>query len=191
MHTVYAIDLGLAKPYKDPQTGKHIPYRDGKGLVGTARYASIKTQLGIEQSRRDDLVSLGFVLMYFSVGALPWQGVRGRNRKEKQEKIKMLKTKISFDSLCKDVPEEFCTFLEKCHKLAFDEEPNYAVLREMFSKLFDRRGFVLDYRFDWLKIKEKTPVSEGKKEGAEQIIVGKECAVGGKDNDINVVKLTP
>jgi hypothetical protein len=91
----------LTKKYRNPKTGVHISYKDGKSLTGTARYASLNTHIGIEQSRRDDLECLGFVLIYFLKGGLPWQGVKAKTRKEKYDMIKGMKVKVSIEELVK------------------------------------------------------------------------------------------
>ena len=101
---IYIIDYGLAKEYCDPLTKKHIPYREGKKLTGTARYASLNTLMGVEQSRRDDVECLMFCLIYFIKGSLPWQGINVKTKKEKYDKILEMKIKFSIEELCKDIP---------------------------------------------------------------------------------------
>ena len=97
---IYVIDLGLSKKYRENKTGLHIPYRDGKYLTGTARYASINTHLGVEQTRRDDIEALGYMMIYLIKGHLPWQGMVNSNPEKKYDKIKDLKIKIKLEELC-------------------------------------------------------------------------------------------
>nr|XP_043635511.1 casein kinase 1-like protein 2 [Erigeron canadensis] len=150
---VYAIDFGLAKKYRDSTTHQHIPYRENKNLTGTARYASMNTHLGIEQSRRDDLESLGFVLMYFLRGSLPWQGLKAGNKKQKYEKISEKKVQTSIEALCRGYPTEFASYFHYCRSLRFDDKPDYSYLKRIFRDLFIREGFQFDYVFDWTILK--------------------------------------
>ncbi|KAG8272419.1 Casein kinase I isoform epsilon [Homalodisca vitripennis] len=150
---VYIIDFGLAKKYRDGRTHQHIPYRENKNLTGTARYASINTHLGIEQSRRDDLESLGYVLMYFNRGSLPWQGLKAATKRQKYERISEKKMSTPIEELCKGYPTEFPTYLNYCRALRFEERPDYSYLRQLFRTLFHRQGFTYDYVFDWNMLK--------------------------------------
>ncbi|PKI39872.1 hypothetical protein CRG98_039712 [Punica granatum] len=150
---VYIIDFGLAKKYRDTSTHQHIPYRENKNLTGTARYASMNTHLGIEQSRRDDLESLGFVLMYFLRGSLPWQGLKAGTKKQKYEKISEKKVSTSIEALCRGYPSEFASYFHYCRSLRFDDKPDYAYLKRLFRDLFIREGFQFDYVFDWTILK--------------------------------------
>jgi len=150
---VNIIDFGLAKKYRDPKTHQHIPYREDKNLTGTARYASINTHLGIEQSRRDDLESLGYVLLYFLRGSLPWQGLKAATKKQKYEKISERKMATSIEVLCKDFPKEFVSYLHYCRCLRFDDKPDYNYLRNLFREPFQRAGYEYDYVFDWTILK--------------------------------------
>lgn len=150
---VYIIDFGLAKKYRDTRNQRHIPYRENKNLTGTARYASINTHLGIEQSRRDDLESLGYVLMYFNLGTLPWQGLKAANKRQKYERISEKKLSTPVDELCKNFSSEFRTYLTYCRQLHFEQHPDYNYLRKLFRFRFQRQGFSYDYVFDWNLLK--------------------------------------
>lgn len=149
------IDFGLANKYRSKKTNEHIPYRAEKELVGTSRYVSISTHLGIEQSRRDDLESLGYVLVYIAKGKLPWQGLVASSQKEKYEKIAHEKMTTSFESLCKGLPNEFVEYFNIVRGLEFTEDPPYEVLRSLFRRVFDRNGYVFDYVYDWTQEKEE------------------------------------
>ncbi|KAH8864391.1 Casein kinase I isoform alpha isoform 1 [Schistosoma japonicum] len=146
---VFIVDFGLAKRFRDHRTKCHIPYRDDKNLTGTARYASINAHAGIEQSRRDDIESLGYVFMYFLRGHLPWQGLKANTKKQKYERIYEKKLATSPEALCKGYPVEFEKYLHFARGLAFDSLPDYAFLRGIFRRLFRSLNFVLDYVYDW------------------------------------------
>ncbi|KAL4503143.1 hypothetical protein ABPG72_014372 [Tetrahymena utriculariae] len=132
-HNIYIIDFGLSKKYID-LNNKHIPEDNNKGLVGTARYTSINSHRGIEQSRRDDLEALGYVLIYLAKGELPWQNLTLEKREEKFEQIKHLKIDTKLDDLCKGLPNSFKTYMEHVKGLSFEQEPKYKFLQQSFLK---------------------------------------------------------
>jgi casein kinase 1 alpha len=152
---LYLIDFGLAKKFRDPKSKQHIPYREDKNLTGTARYASCNAHLGVEQSRRDDMESLGYVLMYFNRSSLPWQGLKANTKKQKYEKISEKKTNTSVESLCKGFPAEFGMYLNYCKHLRFEESPDYMYLRQLFRILFRTLNHQYDYMFDWTMLRQQ------------------------------------
>ena len=150
---VSLIDLGLAKKFRE--SGQHIDYRDDRPLLGTERYVSLNVHMGDEHSRRDDLLSLGYVLIYFNRGILPWQGLKAETRKQKYAMIKEMKASISEETLCKGLPTEFILYLNYCRSLGFYDKPDYSYLRHLFRDLFQRLNYQLDFKYDWTVLKEK------------------------------------
>ena len=148
---IYAIDFGLSKKFKESKTGLHIPYRDGKYLTGTARYASINTHLGVEQSRRDDIEALGYMMVYLMKGHLPWQGMVSSNPEKKYDKIKKLKIEIKLEELCLGLPKETIKFIQYARDMRYDDKPNYSYLRGLMRKIATKNGLKMDYnKFDWI-----------------------------------------
>jgi serine/threonine protein kinase len=180
---LYVIDFGLAKKYRDIKTGQHIPYREGKNLTGTARYASVSTHAGIEQGRRDDLEGIGYVLMYFLRGALPWQGVDTRNREEKYKRIYEIKMGTPLDELCKGFPEEFSIYLNYCKALKFEDLPDYGYVKRLFKDLSQRLDIETDGLFDWVILNNS---SKSKRASREE---KKTSGVRGNTNETPVSKL--
>lgn len=150
-NVVHLIDFGLAKRYYDAELHEHIPFKWGSRMTGTARYASINALLGFELGRRDDMESLGYVLIYFLRGSLPWQGMSGP-RHQKYEMLAERKQSIKPAELCKDLPDEFAAYLIYCRSVRFEKKPNYLGLRRSFSDLFTRLRYVHDDDYDWCRL---------------------------------------
>ena len=147
-HKIFLIDFGLAKKYVD-ENNKHIKNKEKKGLTGTARFVSLFTHKGFEQSRRDDIESLSYNLIYLAKRNLPWIGIRAKNKKEKHKKIYLKKKLFTPEIICKGLPEEFEILLKYSRELKFEEEPDYSSIQMMFKNLLESFGDDLDKKFFW------------------------------------------
>ena len=146
---VHIIDFGLSKRYKDKTSGQHIPYRENRDLIGTVRYASINAHLGIEQSRRDDIEGIGYILVYLYLGRLPWQG---KQDKAKPQVSKIMEKKLITppEILCKKMPIEFSYYFHYCRNLKFEDRPDYNMLKKLFMDvLVSRINLKEEFLFDW------------------------------------------
>ena len=166
--TLYLIDFGLAKKFRSSRTLKQYPLTKRKSLTGTARYASINALQGYEQSRRDDLESAGYVLMYFLRGDLPWQNIKIKGKKDKYAKICNKKKEISSKELGKNFPSEFAEILEYFKNLGYTEDPNYEMCWKKMVNVLEKEKQSFDYIYDWttninLKERKKKDSSVGKK----------------------------
>ena len=146
---LYILDFGLAKKYRSSRTLIQYPYVKKKKLTGTARYASIHALEAYEQSRRDDLESVGYVLMYFLRGNLPWQGLKVRSKEDRYKKILEKKKETSSQDLCKDFPHEFFEYVDYSRKLEYEENPDYDFLRKRFLDVLKGLKEEMDYIYDW------------------------------------------
>ena len=148
---IFLIDYGFSKRFKNNKTHQHIQYKENRTFVGTDLYASINAHLGLELSRRDDLMSIGYILIYLIKGILPWQGIKGDNQ---LNKIMKKKIQISNEILCNGLPNEFLHYLNYCKNLQFEERPDYEFLKGLFGRLL---GLVIsnfnirrnELIFDW------------------------------------------
>jgi hypothetical protein len=110
--------------------------------------------LYLEQSRRDDLEALGYVILYFCRGELPWQGMRAKTKKEKYQKIMEKKIACTPDEICKTYPEEFIIYFQYCRGLQFEEKPDYNYIRSLFKIILERYNYEYDFKYDWNLIKK-------------------------------------
>ena len=147
--TLYLIDFGLAKKFRSSRTLKQYPLIKRKSLTGTARYASINALQGYEQSRRDDLESAGYVLMYFLRGDLPWQNIKIKGKQDKYAKICSYKKEISSQELGKNFPSEFAEILDYFKNLGYTEDPNYEMCCRKMIDILEKQNLKFDYIYDW------------------------------------------
>jgi serine/threonine protein kinase len=144
---IYIMDFGLSKKYRD-KDGEHIRFKDKKQLVGTPRYVSINIHLGFEPSRRDDVESIGYMLIYFLKGSLPWQNLKKRKDDNAIELIGKKKMATSIQELCDGIPSVFKEYLEYCRaELDFDAEPDYNYLKNLF--IYHANDLNINMKFDW------------------------------------------
>ncbi len=156
-HIVYLIDFGLSKKYRSSKgVHEHIKFSENKRLIGTARYASINALKGCEQGRRDDMEALGYVLMYFLRGNLPWHGLKLKKGDEKYKKIYETKKNTTPEELCVGYPKQFCEYIKYTRNLSFEQEPDYNYLKKLIYNVMDKYELSLDYVYDWGLLKKKS-----------------------------------
>lgn len=162
---VYIIDFGLSKKYRSSKTFEHYEKKNNKKLTGTARYASINALIGmgnlkiiLEQSRRDDLEAIGYVLLYFLRGSLPWQGLKINKNEDRYRKIYEKKQETSAEELCDGfsrkyliILEEFVEYVYYTRTLKYEEDPDYEYLKSLFLKVLKDNNYENDLNFDWSK----------------------------------------
>jgi len=157
-NVVYLIDFGLAHSYLDETSNNHIPYASNVCFRGTHRYASVTAHARIEQSRRDDMEALGYVLVYFLNG-LPWQNLQV-DRKDRRKVIGDIKAKLPLKKLTEGLPVEFEKYMNYTRSLRFTDEPNYAYLKSLFSGCLKKLNFANDQIYDWMSKGDSDPKSE-------------------------------
>ena len=165
---IYLLDFGLSKKYRSSKTKKHFPFTQGKKLIGNARYSSINALNGNTQSRRDDLESLGYLLLYLLLGRLPWQGYISHSKEDKYYKIKQIKNQTTPEELCEGLPPQFEEYIKYTRNLEYEQDPDYNYLRNLFLSVLKKYNWEFDYYYDWdqvgltnseVKAKEKNDIN--------------------------------
>ena len=146
---LYMCDFGFCKTYRDPYTLAHHPMKKGGGITGTATFASIHTLDGYTLSRRDDLESLGYVIIYLAKGTLPWANIKSDNKDELYNRIIESKKATSTEFLCRDLPIQFEEYIRYVKGLGYEQEPDYRYLKNLFLICLQNTGGKMDFSYDW------------------------------------------
>ena len=163
---IYIIDFGLSKKYKSSRTGKHIIFSKRKYFQGNIKFSSVNNMRGIVSTRRDDLESIGYMLIYLYESKLPWEKIEAINKLEIVEKIFYIKKQISMNTLCKNLPKEMTEFMVYIKSLKFNEKPNYNYLKNLLEIMLKKINNVNDLKFSWIKEDSNrriTPIKNMKK----------------------------
>ena len=172
-NVIYIIDFGLSKKYRSTTTNKHIRFGFTGKLTGTVRFASANALRGGEQSRRDDIESIGYMLVYFLKKRLPWQGVTGARKMERYLKIYKMKKNTSPEELCSGLPPEMTEYIRYAKKLEFEQQPDYKYLKKLFSRMLKRiHNTNNQLVFSWIKLTDlpnlKNPVNPATRRDSPQ-----------------------
>ena len=151
---LYLIDFGLSKFYNKNSVTHYNANKDRNKMTGTPRYASINALRGIVQGKKDDLESIGYVLVYLLKGSLPWQSINVKNKSEKLKKILVLKIETPSSDLCYGLPQEFEIYLDYCKNLELESEPDYNILKNLFLQVLYKEKMQFDYIYDWSTSKD-------------------------------------
>ena len=148
---IYIIDFGISRKYRSSRTGKHLKYQLIGKMFGTVRYASYNASRGLEQSRRDDLESIGYMLIYLAKGDLPWKGINLKAQDKEKRYIHMLLLKkfTAAEVICQNLPQEFVDYVKYCRQLKFEQQPDYEYLRNLFKSILLRLNTINDMKFSW------------------------------------------
>ena len=172
-NVIYLIDFGLSKKYKSDKTGKHLKFNFTGKLTGTVRFASANALRGGEQSRKDDLESIAYMIIFFMRGKLPWQGVTGTKKMERYLKIYKMKKNVTPEDLCKSLPPQMAEFTKYVKQLEFEQEPDYNYLRSLFNSILKQRKKDFDtLTFSWIKYSDmknfKNPINPATRKDSPQ-----------------------
>ena len=147
---IYLIDFGISKKYRSDRTKKHIQFNITKTMCGTARYASMNALSGLQLSRRDDLESLSYMILYFLTKKLPWQGITAKSLATRYKKIYEKKSELEKWDKFLSLPIQIQNFIKYCRNLGFSEDPNYKLMKNFFYDLMKQNEFVDDKNFSWI-----------------------------------------
>ena len=172
-NVLYLIDFGLSKKYRSSTTNKHIRFGFTGKLTGTVRFASANALRGGEQSRRDDIESIGYMLVYFLKQKLPWQGINGNKKMERYLKIYKMKKNTKPEELCSGLFPEMTEYISYAKKLEFEQEPDYKYLRKLFSRMLKRVNNTNAHLvFSWIKLSDvpnlKNPINPASRRDSAQ-----------------------